>query len=116
MVNNNTVVSSAGGSNPIPPAAPPPPPPPPPPSGGNKRPLTPSKTKENKSGICPICNRNLYHEKALNGHVRWHTAAEREAAGIGPSKSTRVEEQDDPKRIKVPDLNRSPPPEDGEAA
>ncbi|KAD5803394.1 hypothetical protein E3N88_14754 [Mikania micrantha] len=100
----------ADGPNPNPP----PPPSPPPGSAGTKRPMMPKE----KSVICPVCNRNMYHEKALNGHIRWHTAQEREAAGLGTARSLAstvvVEEQDAPKRAKVPDLNRSPPPEDEE--
>ncbi|KAI3826462.1 hypothetical protein L1987_00510 [Smallanthus sonchifolius] len=94
-------------------------PPPPPSSSGTKRPSTPVKPKE-KTAICPVCKRNMYHDKALNGHIRWHTAEEREAAGVGTSRALAnaivVEEQEVTKRAKVPDLNRSPPPENGDQA
>ncbi|KAI3683556.1 hypothetical protein L1987_84064 [Smallanthus sonchifolius] len=111
-MSNKNEGSAAGKSN----AAPPPPPPPPPPrSSGTKRPSTPSKT-----AICPVCKRNMYHDKALNGHIRWHTAEEREAAGVGTARALAnaivVEEPEVTKRAKLPDLNRSPPPEDGDQA
>ncbi|KAK1411950.1 hypothetical protein QVD17_32831 [Tagetes erecta] len=114
---NNSGSGSETGSNPTPPPQPPPPPPPPP-SSSTKRPTTPAKPKQ-RSSVCPVCKRNLYHERALNGHIRWHTVEEREAAGISIARALAsavvVEEPEAVKRAKVPDLNRSPPPEDGEA-
>ncbi|KAJ0623574.1 putative transcription factor C2H2 family [Helianthus annuus] len=112
---NRTENDGASETKPIPPSpsssAPPPlPPPPPPPQSGTKRPLTPKSKEKEKMSICPICNKNLCHEKALNGHIRWHTAEERAKTFAA---TVTVEEQE-PKRFKVPDLNRSPPPEDGD--
>lgn len=39
-------------------------PPPSPPSG------SPTPKAKTKSGFCMVCDRNYYHEKALNGHMR----------------------------------------------
>ncbi|KAI3683557.1 hypothetical protein L1987_84065 [Smallanthus sonchifolius] len=105
-------------TTPPPPSSSTTPPPPPIASGSrNKRPMT-----STKSSICPVCKKDLCHEKALNGHMRWHSLEEREAAGIGIARALAsgvvvvrnedVRVQDSCKRAKVPDLNYLPPPED----
>ncbi|MFS7900796.1 putative transcription factor C2H2 family [Helianthus anomalus] len=81
---------------------------------------SPSKNKS-KSAICLVCKRDLCHEKALNGHIRWHTQQEREAAGIGNAKAVasasvvirdaNVRKPETSKPVKLPDLNKSPPRE-----
>ncbi|KAL7587056.1 hypothetical protein Lser_V15G39727 [Lactuca serriola] len=71
--------------------------------------------------ICPICKKDMYHEKALCGHIRWHTQEERLAASrdIARALSANVVsgqrgdgEQGPSKRFKLPDLNEPPPSED----
>ncbi|GJS42003.1 cell division cycle protein 48 [Tanacetum coccineum] len=79
--------------------------------------LTPSKRKVN----CPICGRNMHHEKAFCGHIRWHTQEERDAKS-GEIQETlalsrQVEEAVEiAKKIKIPDLNKLPQPEDDDDA
>ncbi|CAH1433285.1 unnamed protein product [Lactuca virosa] len=78
-----------------------------------------------KSVICPICKKDMYHEKALCGHIRWHTQEERLAASRDIARALSANfvsgqrgdgEQGPSKRFKLPDLNHPPPPEDDEGA
>ncbi|KAI3668883.1 hypothetical protein L6452_40100 [Arctium lappa] len=89
-----------------------------------KNPST-SGTRKQKSVICPICKKDMCHEKALCGHIRWHTQAERQAAYTDIARAlasnfisggVHIEHQGSPKRLKLPDLNQPPPPDDDDAA
>ncbi|CAI9265384.1 unnamed protein product [Lactuca saligna] len=70
--------------------------------------------------ICPICQKDLHHEKALCGHIRWHTHEERLAASREIARALSANfvsrggngEQGPSKRFKLPDLNEPPPPEE----
>ncbi|KAL4572616.1 hypothetical protein LXL04_019396 [Taraxacum kok-saghyz] len=92
-------------------------------AGTNIISFTPPKTKRTKSVICPICKKDMCHEKALCGHIRWHTQEERLAASIAIARalSSNVvvsgngdEDEGPSKKYKLPDLNKSPPPEEEE--
>merc|ERR1712137_113354 len=77
-------------------------------------PLTPSKRKD---VFCPICNKNMFHEKAFCGHIRWHTQAQRDANSAEIQRTLALSRQVDEavrvaKKIKIPDLNELPKPED----
>ncbi|MFS7988120.1 putative transcription factor C2H2 family [Helianthus anomalus] len=96
-------------------------------SSTTPRPMSSPSKNKSKSAICRVCKRDLCHEKALNGHIRWHTQEEREAAGIGNAKvvasaSIVIGDADVPKSpesskpFKLPDLNKSPPREEDKDA
>ncbi|KAI3515026.1 hypothetical protein L1887_13775 [Cichorium endivia] len=107
---------------------PPPPTPPTPPADrlvtGTSSSLGTQRVRRSKSVICPICKKDMCHEKALCGHIRWHTHEERQAASsdIARALSSNFssghggEEQGPSKRFKVPDLNKPPPPEEDDGA
>ncbi|KAI3781337.1 hypothetical protein L2E82_11349 [Cichorium intybus] len=108
---------------------PPPPTPPTPPAdrlvtGTSSSSLGTQRVRRSKSVICPICKKDMCHEKALCGHIRWHTHEERQAASsdIARALSSNFssghggEEQGPSKRFKVPDLNKPPPPEEDDGA
>nr|GEX76294.1 hypothetical protein [Tanacetum cinerariifolium] len=79
--------------------------------------LTPSKRKVN----CPICGRNMHNEKAFCGHIRWHTQEERDAKSGEIQETLALSRQVEDaveiaKKIKIPDLNKLPQPEDDDDA
>lgn len=78
-------------------------------------------TPPKRSTICHICNKEMYHEKALYGHRRWHTSEERELARqVASEDATSVvvganEGEGSSKRMEIPDLNHPPPSDDLDA-
>merc|ERR1711874_376497 len=83
-------------------------------AASSSSPLTPVSGKDVQ---CPICLKNLYHEKAVCGHIRWHTQGERDAKSVQIQRTLALSRQVDDavhiaKKIKIPDLNEVWKPED----
>ncbi|GJX01337.1 phospholipid-transporting ATPase 2 isoform X1 [Tanacetum coccineum] len=75
--------------------------------------VTPSKRKVG----CSICKRNMHHEKAFCGHIRWHMREERDAniAEIAETLALRRHAEEVvliAKKIKISDLNEVLQPDD----
>ena len=63
----------------------------------------------------------MHHEKAFCGHIRWHTPEDRDAKSAEIQETLALSRQVEDaveiaKRIKIPDLNKLPQPEDDDDA
>ena len=63
----------------------------------------------------------MFHEKAFCGHIRWHTQEQRDANSVEIQQTLALSRQIDEavqvaKKIKIPDLNELPQPEDDDDA
>nr|GEV58235.1 cell division cycle protein 48 homolog [Tanacetum cinerariifolium] len=84
-------------------------------------PRTVTRVSPSRKVNCPICGRNMHHEKAFCGHIRWHTQEERDAKSGEIQETLALSRQVEDaveiaKKIKIPDLNKLPQPEDDDDA